>query len=298
MEPWPEVRPPRRLPPRRAPAPPRPPAPPARPPVPPPGTRPPRPPPPSTPAPPTSTLCRQIPRPDADPRAYQLALARTRQALDVQKAVAYMKAGEPSRWGRFGGRGGGAGGAGAACPAASRRAASRPASGRAATATARSALTHPSSPLPPNSHPTLPTRSAMVELHRALDENAICRSPLLDGHQTRSELRDLYKLHLLNTEFPHSFAVLLQVRDRAQPRAGGGTRPPRSRGAKGGVAPPFTAAPASCLVLTVPPPSAARLPLRPLPLKTTQLRELLGISNQEAEDIEVATLAEGSAFSI
>lgn len=39
----------------------------------------------------------QIPRPDADPRAYQMALARTRQALDVQRAVAHMKAGEPAR---------------------------------------------------------------------------------------------------------------------------------------------------------------------------------------------------------
>jgi hypothetical protein len=30
---------------------------------------------------------------------------------------------------------------------------------------------------------------AMVELHKALDENAVCRSPLLDGHQTRDEVR-------------------------------------------------------------------------------------------------------------
>lgn len=118
----------------------------------------------------------EIPRPDADPKAYQLALARTRQALDVQKAVTFMKAGEPAR--------------------------------------------------------------AMVELHRALEENAVCRSPLLDGHQTRGELRDLYKLHLLNTPVPHSFATLLQ------------------------------------------------------------LRELLGIAPGEAEDIEVAVLEAGSAFSI
>ncbi|KAI8467589.1 MAG: hypothetical protein J3K34DRAFT_523577 [Monoraphidium minutum] len=93
----------------------------------------------------------EIPRPDADPRAYQMALARTRQALDVQKAVAYMKAGEPSR--------------------------------------------------------------AMVELHRALEENAVCRSPLLDGHQTRADLRDLYRLHLLNTAAPYNFATLLQLRE-------------------------------------------------------------------------------------
>jgi hypothetical protein len=30
---------------------------------------------------------------------------------------------------------------------------------------------------------------AMVELHRALEENNICRSPLLDGHQTKEEVR-------------------------------------------------------------------------------------------------------------
>lgn len=93
----------------------------------------------------------EVPRPDADPRAYQLALARTRQALNVQKAVAFMKASEPSR--------------------------------------------------------------AMVSLHRALEENAICRSPLLGGHLARGELRGLYKLHLLHTPVPHDFATLLQLRE-------------------------------------------------------------------------------------
>ncbi|KAI8466940.1 MAG: hypothetical protein J3K34DRAFT_472091 [Monoraphidium minutum] len=93
----------------------------------------------------------EIPRPDADPRAYQLALARTRQALDVQRAVAYSKAGEPAR--------------------------------------------------------------AMVELRRALEENAVCRTPLLDGHQTRDELRALYRLHLTHTPVPHEFGTLLQLRE-------------------------------------------------------------------------------------
>eukprot|EP00877_Chromochloris_zofingiensis_P008509 jgi/Chrzof1/3911/Cz13g13040.t1 len=93
----------------------------------------------------------EVPNPQADPKAYQMALARTRQALDVQKAVAYMKAGEPAR--------------------------------------------------------------ACVELHRALDENGICRSPLLDGHQTKDELMELYKLHIANTEVPPSFATLLQLRE-------------------------------------------------------------------------------------
>jgi hypothetical protein len=76
----------------------------------------------------------------------------------------------------------------------------------------------------------LPPPSAMVELHRALDENAVCRSPLLDGHQSRAELRDLYKLHLLNTPVPHSFATLLQVGPGGQGRAGEG------RGGDGGAA--------------------------------------------------------------
>lgn len=39
----------------------------------------------------------QIPRPDVDPEAYQKALARTRQAQCVQRAIGYMRANEPSR---------------------------------------------------------------------------------------------------------------------------------------------------------------------------------------------------------
>lgn len=41
----------------------------------------------------------QIPRPEVDPEAYQKALARTRQAQCVQRAIGYMRANEPSRWG-------------------------------------------------------------------------------------------------------------------------------------------------------------------------------------------------------
>lgn len=91
-----------------------------------------------------------MPNASTDPVAYQKALARTRQAQDVQRAVGFMNAGEPAR--------------------------------------------------------------AMVELHKALDENAVCRSPLLDGHQTRDELEGLYQLHIENTEVPPNFAVLLQLR--------------------------------------------------------------------------------------
>eukprot|EP00775_Hariotina_reticulata_P001916 gene1916-2248_t len=87
---------------------------------------------------------------ESDPVAYKRALARTRQAQDVQRAVSYMHAGETAR--------------------------------------------------------------AMTELHRALEENDICRSPLLDGHQTKEELVQMYKLHIQNTEFPPQFAILLQLR--------------------------------------------------------------------------------------
>uniref|UniRef100_A0A383V8S7 Uncharacterized protein n=1 Tax=Tetradesmus obliquus TaxID=3088 RepID=A0A383V8S7_TETOB len=92
----------------------------------------------------------EMPNPSTDPVAYQKALARTRQAQDVQRAVGFMNSGERAR--------------------------------------------------------------AMVELHKALEENAVCRSPLLDGHQTRNELVGLYSLHIENTEVPPNFAVLLQLR--------------------------------------------------------------------------------------
>jgi hypothetical protein len=53
----------------------------------------------------------------------------------------------------------------------------------------------------------------MVELHLALEENSVCRSPLLQGHQTHDELTGLYQLHIQNTEVPPNFAVLLQLRE-------------------------------------------------------------------------------------
>ncbi len=91
------------------------------------------------------------PSPQQDPRSYQRALARTRQAAHVTKALAFLKAGEPAR--------------------------------------------------------------AYMELGRALSENSICRSPLLDGHHSKEELVELYKLHLKNTEVPPNFATLLQLQE-------------------------------------------------------------------------------------
>ncbi|GLC53943.1 hypothetical protein PLESTB_000890300 [Pleodorina starrii] len=91
------------------------------------------------------------PSPQQDPRSYQRALARTRQAAHITKAIAFLKTGEPAR--------------------------------------------------------------AYMELGRALAENSICRSPLLDGHHTKAELVDLYKLHLQNAEVPPNFATLLQLQE-------------------------------------------------------------------------------------
>lgn len=54
---------------------------------------------------------------------------------------------------------------------------------------------------------------AMVELHLALEENSICRCPLLQGHQTPEELTGLYQLHIQNTEVPPNYAMLLQLRE-------------------------------------------------------------------------------------
>lgn len=93
----------------------------------------------------------ELPNLETDPQGYQRALARTRQAQDVARAVSYMHAGEPAR--------------------------------------------------------------AMVELHRALEENGVCRSPLLDGHHSKQELVGLYQLHIQHTEVPPNFAVLLQLRE-------------------------------------------------------------------------------------
>jgi hypothetical protein len=33
-----------------------------------------------------------------------------------------------------------------------------------------------------------------------MEENAVCRTPLLDGHHTSEELEDLYRLHIKHTE--------------------------------------------------------------------------------------------------
>ena len=56
------------------------------------------------------------------------------------------------------------------------------------------------------------TARAMVELRRALHENSVCRSPLLNTQHEAAQLQQLYRLHLENTAQPADFATLLQLR--------------------------------------------------------------------------------------
>lgn len=82
---------------------------------------------------------------------YQAALARTRQAVCVHKALQFRTQGSPAR--------------------------------------------------------------AMVELRRALQENAIVREPLLNAKQDQEPLYELYKMHLQNTDVPAEYSTLLQLRE-------------------------------------------------------------------------------------
>lgn len=136
----------------------------------------------------------------------------------------------------------------------------------------------------------------MVELHRALEENGVCRSPLLDGHHSKQEAsnatlrRRTYALHT------HGFLhALVYIQHPSVPLP----------------------------TLNLPPP--ARSPQRPLPLPHVagrvqlvglyqlhiqhtevppnfavllQLRELLGLGTAEAEQIEADVLHQAEAFSI
>lgn len=56
------------------------------------------------------------------------------------------------------------------------------------------------------------TVRAMVELHRVLEENAICRTPLNLTNYTQEDLEDMYRLHLQNSELPLQYATLLHLK--------------------------------------------------------------------------------------
>lgn len=54
---------------------------------------------------------------------------------------------------------------------------------------------------------------ALVELKRALAENAVAREPLLNARVEKQDMVGLYRLHLLNGEVPPDFPTLLQLRE-------------------------------------------------------------------------------------
>lgn len=51
-----------------------------------------------------------------------------------------------------------------------------------------------------------------MEVRRALHQNSVCRAPLLSAGHSRSELRELYRLHLQQSDMPTDFGTLLQLR--------------------------------------------------------------------------------------
>lgn len=53
---------------------------------------------------------------------------------------------------------------------------------------------------------------AMLELHKALQHNSVCRAPATTMHSPE-EVADLYRLHLTTTEHPPNFATLLQLQE-------------------------------------------------------------------------------------
>jgi hypothetical protein len=54
---------------------------------------------------------------------------------------------------------------------------------------------------------------ALTEISKALTDNSICRCPLNDGHHSKEELQDLYKLHLRYGDVPPNYAILLQLQE-------------------------------------------------------------------------------------
>ncbi|KAI7840997.1 hypothetical protein COHA_005225 [Chlorella ohadii] len=53
---------------------------------------------------------------------------------------------------------------------------------------------------------------AHVEVRRALHQNSVCRAPLLNTQHSKSELMELYRLHLQQSDMPTDFGTLLQLR--------------------------------------------------------------------------------------
>ena len=57
-----------------------------------------------------------------------------------------------------------------------------------------------------------PPRRAHVEIRRALHQNSVCRAPLLSMQHSKGDLAELYRLHLQQAEVPADFGTLLQLR--------------------------------------------------------------------------------------
>jgi hypothetical protein len=147
----------------------------------------------------------------------------------------------------------------------------------------------------------------MVELHKALEENSVCRSPLLEGHQTHEEVRGARALQgtaaeqrrwfagalgTLTAQRPAAVHVAQTLLSHPNPLARTLTQPPLH-------APHAHTTHARHQQLTglyklhiqhteVPPNFATLL----------QLRELLGLATEESEALEKDVLREAASFSI
>eukprot|EP00899_Mesostigma_viride_P012008 jgi/Mesvir1/20808/Mv07910-RA.1 len=56
----------------------------------------------------------------------------------------------------------------------------------------------------------------LVDLERALEQNSICREPILPGVYSSEEVEEIYRLYLRSTGGPPDFGKLLQLRDMLQ----------------------------------------------------------------------------------
>ena len=160
---------------------------------------------------------------------YKEALARTRQATAVHRAIGFLNTGSRARCADTS-----AGGASVACllgcllachappcdfePVSSRDqhcAAQKSGRGRVPP---RAPLLSLLTQCPPSRLLLLllrcppPPRRAHVEIRRALHQNSVCRAPLLSMQHSKGDLAELYRLHLQQAEVPADFGTLLQLR--------------------------------------------------------------------------------------
>lgn len=130
---------------------------------------------------------------ELDPE-YRMALARTRQATAIHRAIGFLNTGSRARWVRLlrGGHSHSAATCNALLPELCK-------TGRALQWRAAQRAAH------------LFCR-AHVEVRRALHQNSLCRAPLLSTQHSKADLCELYRLHLQQAEVPADFGTLLQLR--------------------------------------------------------------------------------------